>query len=190
MIMSSSKQTSPYGQIITVNELLADKSLTIPLYQRPYKWTEKNVNQLFSDIATHKDKSSYRLGTILFHQEGSQKNIVDGQQRTITLLLAAQALSRFRKGKLDRNDLKEQLNLLERDMVNPSFKSAISKINIHNNYLEICRIVDRSDFTEEHIDFLLNNCEVVATWASVRMDLRRYSWPVSWAFIPCMRILA
>lgn len=161
MITSTLQPTSPDGRIITVKELLADKSLTIPLYQRPYKWTGKNVNLLFSDIATHKDKSSYRFGTIVFHQEGNQKNVVDGQQRTITLLLAVRALSKLRKNKLERKDLKEQLSLLERHMVNPCFKSVISKVNIHHNYLEICRIVDRSDFTEEHIDFLLNKCEVV-----------------------------
>ncbi len=155
------KQSSPDGQILTVKELLSDRSLAIPLYQRPYKWTGKNVNQLFNDIATHKDKSSYRLGTIVFHQEEDRKNIVDGQQRTITLLLAVRALSTLRKDKLDRKDLKEHLSLLERDMISPSFKSEISKANIHSNYLEICRIVDRSDFTEEHIDFFLNKCEVV-----------------------------
>jgi hypothetical protein len=148
-------------KIISVRDLLADSSLTIPQYQRPYKWTGKNINQLFSDIATHKDKSSYRLGTIVFHQEGDRKNIVDGQQRTITLLLAIRALIKLRRDKLDRKDLKEQLTTLEKHMVNPSFKSAISKANIHNNYLEISRVVDRSDFTEEHIDFLLNKCAVV-----------------------------
>jgi hypothetical protein len=148
-------------KIISIRELLADPSLTIPQYQRPYKWTGKNINQLFSDIATYKDKSSYRLGTIVFHQEGDHKNIVDGQQRTITLLLAVQALIRLRRDKLDRKDLKEQLTTLEKSMVNPSFKSAISKANIHSNYLEISRIVDRSDFTEEHIDFLLNKCAFV-----------------------------
>src|SRR4051812_31993806 len=66
-------------KIISVRELLGDSSLTIPQYQRPYKWTGKNINQLFSDLATHKDKSSYRLGTIVFHHEGNRKNIVDGQ---------------------------------------------------------------------------------------------------------------
>jgi len=147
--------------IISVRDLLTDSSLTIPQYQRPYKWTGKNINQLFSDIATHKDKSSYRLGTIVFHQDGERKNIVDGQQRTITLLLSIRALIKLRRDNLDRKDLKQQLSALEKDMVNPSFKSAISKANIHNNYLEISRIVDRSDFTEEHIDFLLNKCAVV-----------------------------
>ena len=147
--------------IITVRELLADSNLTIPQYQRPYKWTGKNINQLFTDIATNIDKSSYRLGTIVFHQDGDRKNIVDGQQRTISLLLATRALIKLRKDDLDRKDLKEQLTALEKEMVNPSFKSAISKANIHNNYLEISRIVGRSDFTEEHIDFLLNKCAVV-----------------------------
>lgn len=150
--------------IISIFELLTDSGLFIPQYQRPYKWTGKNINQLFSDIATHKDKdkSSYRLGTIVFHQDGEKKNIVDGQQRTITLLLAVRALIARRKEKeLVRKDLREQLAKLETVMVNPSFKSAISKANIHNNYLEISRIVDRSDFTEEHIDFLLNKCAVV-----------------------------
>lgn len=148
-------------KISSIRDLLTDSSLTIPQYQRPYKWTGKNINQLFSDIATHKDKSSYRLGTIVFHQEGDCKNIVDGQQRTITLLLTVRALINLRRDKLDRKDLREQLTALEKDMVNPSFKSAISKANIHNNYLEISRIVGRSDFTEAHIDFLLNKCAVV-----------------------------
>lgn len=156
----ASAETLP-KKIISIRELLADSSLTIPQYQRPYKWTGKNINQLFSDIATHKDKSSYRLGTIVFHLKDNLKNIVDGQQRTITLLLAVHALIKLRRNELDRKDLKEQLTALEQHMVNPKFTSAISKTNIHRNYLEISRIVDRADFTEEHIDFLLNKCAVV-----------------------------
>jgi hypothetical protein len=141
--------------------LLADSSLTIPQYQRPYKWTDKNVNQLFLDLATHKEKSSYRLGTIVFHQEDEKKNIVDGQQRTITLLLTVRALIKWRIDNLDRKDLRDQLRKLETVMVNPGFTSAISKANIHKNYLEIERIIRRPDFTETHIDFLLNKCAVV-----------------------------
>jgi len=155
------EKSSSIGEIISVNKLLSDKTLTIPLYQRPYKWTSKNVTQLLSDIVKHKDKSSYRLGTIVFHQDGEEKNIVDGQQRTITLLLIVRALSKCRKEALERKNLKDQLDTLITSMINPSFKSDISKANIHNNYLEICRIVERSDFTEEHINFLLNKCEVV-----------------------------
>jgi len=77
-------------RIISVRELLVDSALAIPQYQRPYKWTGRNINQLFSDVAIHKDKSSYRFGTIVLHEHNGRKDIVDGQQRTISLLLAAQ----------------------------------------------------------------------------------------------------
>lgn len=149
--------------IISVYDLLVDTALEIPQYQRPYKWTGKHINQLFSDIAIHKDKSAYRLGTIVFHREGEKNNIVDGQQRTISLLLAARALiQRSKEKKLERKDLQERLLKLEQVMVNPSFSSEISQKNIHSNYLEVARIVSRADFTEAHIDFFLNKCQVVA----------------------------
>lgn len=149
--------------IISVYDLLMDPALEIPQYQRPYKWTGKHINQLFSDIAIHKDKSAYRLGTIVFHREGGKKNIVDGQQRTISLLLAARALiQRCKVKKLERKDLQECLLKLEQAMVNPSFTSEISQKSIHSNYLEVARIVSRADFTEAHIDFFLNKCQVVA----------------------------
>lgn len=155
----------PSADIITVSKLLSKEKLKIPEYQRPYKWTSKNITQLFSDIARHKDESAYRLGTIVFHQDDEEKdmNIVDGQQRTITLLLTIRALINLCKDKLKRDDLKEQLENLDANMenLNLSFTSDISKFNIHSNYLEISRIVSRSDFTEELIDFLLNQCEVV-----------------------------
>ena len=148
--------------LITVGELLADPSLTIPQYQRPYKWTIKNVNELFSDISLHIKKKSYRLGTIVFHHEGDNNYIVDGQQRTVTLILAIRALIQLgREKKFKRKDIRQQLEKLKK-MVDPSFQSKISQTNIHNNYLEISRIVGRSDFTEEHIDFLLNKCRFVS----------------------------
>ena len=42
---------------ISVKELLENRKLTIPEYQRPYKWTERNVNQLIDDILGNTDKS-------------------------------------------------------------------------------------------------------------------------------------
>ena len=115
---------------------------------------------MFSDIAIHEDKSAYLLGTIVFHHEGGTRNIVDGQQRTISLLLAVRALiQRNKEKKLERKDLRERLLELEQAMVNPSFNSEISQKNIHSNYLEVARIVSRADFTEAHIDFFLNKCQ-------------------------------
>ena len=45
-----------HTEIINVGNLLQYKNLTIPFYQRPYKWTTKNVNQLIDDIFLHKNK--------------------------------------------------------------------------------------------------------------------------------------
>ncbi len=148
-------------RIMSVTQLLSEATLKIPAYQRPYKWTGKNVQQLFGDIATHKDKPSYRLGTIVLHQESGSLNIVDGQQRTITLLLTIRALIKLRMAARVRTDLKDQLRSLGASMIQPSFENEISQANIRNNYLAISRAVERADFTEELIDFLLNRCHVV-----------------------------
>jgi hypothetical protein len=151
------------GMIISVYDLLTDTTLHIPDYQRPYKWTGKHVNQLFSDIALHQSRSAYRLGTIVFHREGAKNNIVDGQQRTISLLLAARALIQRNKAQpLACKDLQARLARLEQVMVDPGFTSDISHKNIHNNYLQVARIVSRADFSEAHIDFFLNKCQLVA----------------------------
>jgi hypothetical protein len=147
--------------ILSVGKLLSLTTLKIPTYQRPYKWTGKNVQQLFGDIATHKDKPSYRLGTIVLHREDGALNIVDGQQRTITLLLAVRALIKLRMAEMSRKDLREQLRDLGNSMIQPTFESEVSQANIRNNYLEISRIVERADFSEDLVDFMLNRCQVV-----------------------------
>ncbi len=151
--------------ILSVRQLLKLKNVTIPPYQRPYKWTLKNVSHLFLDMQTHQDKSAYRLGSVVFHANGEQLDIVDGQQRTLTLMLAVRAIITNRLEKLERKDLRVQLLELKISvdafMKAQKFGSEISQINLHQNYLETERLVSRSDFTEEHIDFLLNKCQVV-----------------------------
>ena len=165
--MSEEIMTSKPASIISVSELLQRGDLCIPQYQRPYKWTAKNITRLFEDIAVFKDKSSYRLGTIVFHQDENGLNIVDGQQRTITMMLTVRALIECLKDqdsdleKIKRTDLKDQLNILESVMVDPEFESEVSQQNIHANYLVISRIVSRSDFSEELVDFVLNKCKFV-----------------------------
>ncbi len=80
-----------------IENFLGKTNLCIPTYQRPYKWTEKNVNQLIDDIIEYKEKPAYRVGTIVLHKDKDKNNndilnIVDGQQRTITFLLIAHYL--------------------------------------------------------------------------------------------------
>jgi hypothetical protein len=164
------------SDVISVKDLLQKSKLTIPVYQRPYKWTSQHVSQLFEDIDLYKNKKAYRLGTLVFHRDNKNDdclNIVDGQQRTLTLTLAVLAIieTRLEAGAdhkdraIQRTDLKSTLAELKRSLEGfiskPNFDNEISQRNLHQNYLVIKRHVSRSEFTEEHIDFLLNKCQVV-----------------------------
>lgn len=76
--------------IISKIEDLLNKELTLPNYQRPYKWETYHVQQLLNDLLNHFEQNqTYRIGTVVLHQYDSRNDIVDGQQRltTLTLLL-------------------------------------------------------------------------------------------------------
>lgn len=160
--------TSLDKDIKTVRQLIELPNLTIPSYQRPYKWAARNINQLFQDLDIHQNQSAYRLGTVVFHQDQTKQdelNIVDGQQRTLTLVLAVYAIIEQRLSELERQDIKDWLNALKPSldsfMQNQTFSSDISQRNLQQNYQELTRLVSRHEFTESHIDFLLNKCQVV-----------------------------
>ena len=155
--------------ILTVSQLLKTPNLKIPVYQRPYKWTVSNVSQLFKDMDTHQQKTAYRLGTLVFHRDpkdSSTLNIVDGQQRTLTLVIMVWTIIKERLDGLQRKDLADQLLALamplELFMKSQQFESKISQRNLHQNAMEIKRLVLRGGVTEKYIDFLLNRCEVVS----------------------------
>jgi len=77
-------------------EPIKDVNLCVPIYQRPYKWTARNVIQLLDDIidAKNSNKERYRVGTLILYKAKDKKqyDIVDGQQRTITFSLLLTAL--------------------------------------------------------------------------------------------------
>ena len=147
------------NKIISVKNLL-ESSLSIPSYQRPYKWTEKNVNQLISDILEHKNKKEkvpYRLGTLIIHKYKDPKkkedtrDIVDGQQRVVSLTLIAQALKLKKKEKIEKLELK---------LLTEKFRSNVSQTNIFKNYQLIERRIDEFD-DKNIIDFFLGECKLV-----------------------------
>ncbi len=96
-------------------------NLTIPPYQRPYKWTEKNVVTLLDDIFEYvilKNKD-YRIGNVILHEESSNvNNVVDGQQRLTTISIL----------------LKQLEPNFEKLLLHQNFKHKISKNNIVYNF--------------------------------------------------------
>ena len=76
-----------------LKDLFENNALSIPDYQRIYCWEEKHVHKLWNDILELKNGKTYHLGIIILHKGKDNKwNIVDGQQRLITLTLILQEL--------------------------------------------------------------------------------------------------
>lgn len=169
-IQQSIQHPHSFDKSVTkVKELLSQPNLFIPAYQRPYKWTQANLADLLTDLRVYRAKSAYRLGAVIFHKrfenEREWLDIVDGQQRTLTLVLLITALLDERLKGLRREDVRTDLAALEtpmNDFLNEQkFNSDISHQNLHQNFMAAKRAISRSDFTEADIDFLLNRCEVV-----------------------------
>ncbi|WQT49926.1 DUF262 domain-containing protein [Helicobacter pylori] len=100
-----------YGDIFTAkiesyewylkNTLKEELYYQIPIYQRPYQWTEENCEKLLDDLFEdyEKDrKSDYFCGSlVLVKSDPNSKtetyDIVDGQQRLSTFILLAKVLA-------------------------------------------------------------------------------------------------
>lgn len=68
-------------------EGLFNLPLSIPDYQRIYCWENKQIEMLWESLSTIKTGSPYHLGTIILQNREGKYEIVDGQQRLVTLSL-------------------------------------------------------------------------------------------------------
>lgn len=132
------------ANIRTTREILT-RNLAIPDYQRPYRWTQENVLQLFQDIreSMESGRREYRIGSIiLFKSKSDRYEIVDGQQRVTTILLFL-------------------LNVSDKDL-----PCAAAELRYHENSIKAIRennafiaswLKDNTD-SENLFHYLLDNC--------------------------------
>ena len=112
--------------IISVSECL-QLNFSIPEYQRPYKWSVQSIDDMLWDINNSVQQSfsysnyRYRIGTIILHKTDDVLNVVDGQQRLISLTL----ISKYLDNNYD--------NAILRNM----FYDKITQKHIHDNYIHI-----------------------------------------------------
>ena len=152
-LVANTNNSEPNIRLASVAELPFDQFI-IPPYQRPYKWGVKNVNQLITDVLAFCEKGTneYRLGTLVLHDQFGRLNIVDGQQRTITLILLL-------------NELRKEHEVLLKDipidsfLKNPQFHERTSRMHIHENLNAIRYRL--TEFKDEHVQFLLKCCKFV-----------------------------
>lgn len=76
---------------VSVGTLLEQK-LRIPAYQRPYRWSPATALQLLDDLSdaqgdaqARSDDVPYVLGAVILHEQDGWLDVVDGQQRLLTL---------------------------------------------------------------------------------------------------------
>lgn len=110
--------------ILSVKKLL-QMNLVIPEYQRPYKWQIRNIEDLLSDIEKSisdyerfNNNFKYRIGSVILFNNNGSYEIVDGQQRILSLVL----LSFYLKQEVSKS------------ILNMDFLSRITQNNLHKNY--------------------------------------------------------
>ncbi len=142
-------------EVCSIRELLRHP-LRVPSYQRPYVWQASNVLQLIEDIEHSaqadpaSNESRYRIGTVIVYrnrnEDGMPFDIVDGQQRVVTLHLILAALGERKDDmRLDiRDDEQTRRRLCENDRA-------------------IRQLVDswEGDRRSQFVDRMLDGCEVL-----------------------------
>jgi hypothetical protein len=143
-------------EVLSLGRVL-QKQITVPVYQRPYKWSRKQAVQLLDDILQHQNKDAYRIGTVVFHEYSKGKKIildvVDGQQRLVTLSLLLLHLAQDAGIK----------GLTEIPLLDLEFDHSVSRPNIRKNYAALTKKMSAMKEDERFLmyDFVLNKCQVV-----------------------------
>lgn len=140
-------------QILSIDKILR-MNLIIPDYQRAYRWTANNISDLILDTKKSIEERrkyedfKYRIGTIiLYKNENDHYEIVDGQQRLLSLLLLKLYLVPTFTCFLSVNN----------------FTNKITQKNLHDNYVTISEWFSSIDENEkkDYLNALKNILEVV-----------------------------
>ncbi|XZJ40988.1 DUF262 domain-containing protein [Clostridium perfringens] len=139
-------------EVRSILEILSRKGLNIPNYQRPYKWERKHIRNLYYDIreAINRNTSDYRIGTVILHNKSEKElDIVDGQQRLISIALLLLVVN------------KDSLPVGAKNLLSREY-SGISQNHAKENYNEwssLCNLISDSELYELSY-YILNKCKV------------------------------
>lgn len=101
-------QTPLDASSTTAGGLFSVGRFHVPQFQREYAWGTDEVEEFFRDLSNALMDDTYFLGLVIVTGEGQTKDVVDGQQRLLTLTLLAAALHHEAR-KYERRALAERL---------------------------------------------------------------------------------
>lgn len=133
-----------------VGELLKEGKLRIPSYQRPYKWNGKHIRNLFYDLRDAMGKKEYQIGSVILHENDKYLDIVDGQQRLISISLFLHLLD-------DLENYKGAKQLLSAAVFGEL--SCYHASENYNEWENLTQLVGENQ-AKDICNFLLENCSV------------------------------
>lgn len=172
-------------EIKGIGKLIKESHLKVPIYQRPFAWEEKQIEELLNDIKESINEEEYFLGTIVLTkiQELNRLEIVDGQQRISTIAIFFAALkmnlsdkkssNKIQEDYLSEYDIREGENIpkLELNQQDNNFfrEYIINRNTEYPDKIESHRRIKRAfDVSENFIDKLLksnnNDPNVLYDW--------------------------
>jgi len=138
-----------------------EEQYIVPAYQRPYSWEYDQCFQLYKDLTdAYYDKNDYFLGSIIIAKSNKDTlEIIDGQQRLITLLLLLKVLYIFQP---ELRILEKVLELEDWDGINskPRIQSEIFESNDSSKLVEVL-CYDKETLKRRYYDCLDKNGKIL-----------------------------
>ncbi len=159
----------------------SDIRYRIPEYQRPYEWTENNIDEFLNSIIDGFKASTQGrpvfFGTIQFDIRDGKIDIVDGQQRLTTFLLLLSVIREISSGQTPTYDgLIEKKGFSEelKKPVSTEFREYSSENNVTNYYKNKIHLYEKLIRlnTDEGIEFEKLYNFVINSVYFVRLETR------------------
>ena len=182
------------SKVLGLRDIIKER-YRIPIYQRPYEWAEKNINDFLntifeafstkSEVDVGKYEKSVFFGTIQFNKETKDANIldiVDGQQRLTTFLLLLDVLQKEiiknhpgennndYSNTIDSEELKKVLSETQIKKVSSKYSKNKEQLRKATSEYYEQEFKDKTNFYSELKDFVLDNIYFVIL-TTEEMDL-------------------
>ena len=165
--MAENKEKKDINKI-SINDLFVKYRYIVPIFQRNYAWSKREIEQLLNDILSSEDK--YFLGSLIVHKnEDDLYEVIDGQQRLTTLYILLICL-----GQGIGNHLKFEAR--------KNYEKALSKLNNETqNDIEVEELAKGFKIIDEYlkskkadVQEKLNNVYLVQIQVPEDIDLNQY----------------
>jgi hypothetical protein len=117
-----------------IGSVLSRNTLSVPLNQREYSWTEREVSDLFHDLAKaiRLNAPEYFLGTIVtIPRKPGSLEVVDGQQRLATTAILLAAIREALKGRETDKLIVERIENVFLSAIDASARKRVSRLTLN-----------------------------------------------------------